>query len=131
MTRPSLDARFNPEVGAPPASPVFTEAYGLRHYHIVLSVRNAPDDSHTVTYDLDPTYTPSQISSNEPPNFPVNLTSYGNYIVRARLYARDSTLPHRDEGWLARLLLHHYTEKYEGSEIPHAVAAAIQEIERN
>src|SRR5687767_11702153 len=61
-----------------------------RHYWIKLSVKDIPEDTYSVTYHLDPTYVESSFEvTNKSDNFAVNITSYGDYEITAKLRTKS------------------------------------------
>jgi hypothetical protein len=69
--------------------PMRVESGGLRHYHIRLLVTDAPDDAYAVTYHLDPTYhDPVREARDRSSGFAEELTSYGDYVIQAKVRAK-------------------------------------------
>ena len=69
--------------------PVRIESGGMQHYRIRLKVTDAPADAYAVTYHLDPTYhEPVREARNEASGFEEELTSYGDYVVRAQIRSK-------------------------------------------
>ncbi len=76
-----LSARFLlTDVG----EPQYVEVDGRTHYWIRLSVSGAPEDARAVTYELDETFRqPTRESDDRSRDFAVDITSYGDFRVRA------------------------------------------------
>jgi pYEATS domain-containing protein involved in immunity len=88
MNTPKLKAEFLLDKAGKPVG------RSSGHYQIVLSVENAPPDTHAVTYQLDPSYyDPIRTVRGSQGNFAEEITSYGNYYVQARVRARDRVIP--------------------------------------
>jgi hypothetical protein len=128
MPEPSLDAFFSGvEKAISKEEPRFTQAYGMKNYHITILISNAPADTYTVIYDLHESYIPPQMSSTETPEFPIRLTSYGDYQVRAHMYGKESKMPSRKFGQLSDIIRKHYNL---GDSNP-KILEAIEYIEQN
>lgn len=84
---PTIRATFElDDAGRPTA----VESGDLQHYHIKLQVDGAPPDTYAVTYVLDPSYSsPVREVLDSDAAFEEHLTSYGDYIVQAKIRARD------------------------------------------
>jgi hypothetical protein len=78
-----LDSKGAPEVayrGDPP------------HYHIELAVTNTPEDTYAVTYELHESYyEPVRESRRRGDQFSEEITSYGDYQVRATVRGRSKS----------------------------------------
>lgn len=62
----------------------------LKHYRIRLQVDNLPRDTYAVTYLLDETYYDPVRESREPESaFPLELTSYGDYTLQAKIRTKE------------------------------------------
>jgi len=64
----------------------------VKHYQIQIQVENAPQDTYAVTYELHPTYyEPVRESIQREENFAEKLTSYGDYLIRAKVRSKTGT----------------------------------------
>lgn len=64
-----------------------------RHYEIKVYVQDTPSDTHKVTYYLDPTYfDPVREARDGASQFAEELTSYGDYIVQAKIRTSDHSI---------------------------------------
>lgn len=62
------------------------------HYYIRLMVKDAPDDTYAVTYELHETYyEPVRESRRSSEDFVEEITSYGDYLVRAIVRGKSQT----------------------------------------
>jgi len=62
------------------------------HYYIRLMVKDAPDDTYAVTYELHETYyEPVRESRRSNEDFVEEITSYGDYLVRAIVRGKSQT----------------------------------------
>lgn len=60
------------------------------HYSIRLSIADAPEDAHRVTWQLDESYyDPIRDARNPDSGFAEELTSYGDYEVKAIVRVKD------------------------------------------
>jgi len=60
-------------------------------YQIKLFVENVPSDAYAVTYRLDESYyDPAREAINRVDDFAEEITSYGNYLIIARIRAKSS-----------------------------------------
>lgn len=63
------------------------------HYAIRLHVEEYPEDAHKVTYQLDPTYyDPLREVRDRSSQFSEELTSYGDYVVQAKIRTKDHSI---------------------------------------
>lgn len=70
--------------------PLFSESGGHRHYAITLAVKNVPSSAYGATFELDPTYyDPIRSASPTGGVAEIETTSYGDYIVTARLNSKE------------------------------------------
>jgi hypothetical protein len=68
--------------------PKFEKRNGLKHYWIKLKVDGAPDDTYAVTYKLHESYyDPLRESRDRQNSFQHQLTSFGDYVVQAKIRA--------------------------------------------
>jgi hypothetical protein len=72
-------------------TPEYEDAGGKRHYSIVLSIENAPPETHAVTYELHESYYDSKREVRTKPDFAEEITSYGDYVVRAKIRSKART----------------------------------------
>lgn len=60
------------------------------HYKIEISVKNAPEDAYAVTYRLHPSYfDPIREAMNKEDSFMEEITSYGDYLITARVRTKS------------------------------------------
>lgn len=92
--------------------PTFLQLGSKKHWKILLKLVNAPTDAASVTYKLHDSYwDPSREvirpsappPSGEPPSFAEEITSYGDYLVRASV-SGSPLAGKRLEGQLSELL---------------------------
>lgn len=77
------------------------------HYRIKLSVAGAPADTYAVTYELDSTYyDPIRESRDSQAAFDEEITSYGDFDVKAKIRARGSAIRVRRQLYDALLESH-------------------------
>ena len=90
---PELVACFaTDERGKPDAVPSKT---GLKHYRIVLEVKNAPPDVLAATFELDPSYY-LPVRTVEPDaagNLRLETTAYGDYPLKVDLRTKSGAIP--------------------------------------
>jgi hypothetical protein len=66
---------------------------GDRHYAIKLSTKEVPDDTYAVTYFLhDSYYDPVRESQEKKTDFAEDLTSFGDYEIKAKIRAKNSSV---------------------------------------
>ena len=66
--------------------PQFDDDGDHKHYAIELAIEGAPDDTYAVTYELDESYYDAiRESKQKGSNFSEEITSYGDYIVKAKV----------------------------------------------
>ncbi len=82
MEKPTIKARF---VLDDAGQPVKFERGGVDHYKIDLQIEGAPATTYAVTYMLDETYYERVRESREEGNFKEELTSYGDYVIQAKI----------------------------------------------
>jgi hypothetical protein len=89
-----------------------------RHYEIVLSIIDAPEDAIGVTYELDPTYYDAlREAVDRDKRFAEKITSYGDYEIRATLRTK---LPTEIRSYLSSALERSY-QGIEKNEIKQAL----------
>ena len=81
--------------------------YKYKHYGILISIKNAPEDTHAVTYELHETYVDPVREVFKCPNFEFEITSYGNYTIKAKIRRKSYT------NFISRLLSEALRESYE------------------
>lgn len=70
--------------------PQFENDGDHKHYAIELAVEGVPEDTYAVTYELDESYyDPTRESREKSSNFSEEITSYGDYIVKAKIRTRS------------------------------------------
>ena len=70
--------------------PEFHPGSSYMHYKIRLKVKGAPKDAYAVTYGLHETYyEPVRESRDRSEDFPEDITSYGDYAVRATIRSKQ------------------------------------------
>lgn len=83
MTTPDIKASFELDMSG---RPQVIDTGTLQHYRIKLHLDGAPDDTYAVTYILDPSYTsPVREVVSSTGSFDESLTSYGDYLVQAKV----------------------------------------------
>lgn len=91
MDLPNLVAHF---VLDQDGKPKMIKAGDTKHYWIQLGVAEAPDDAYAVTYRLhDSYYEPVRESREHEVGFRQELTSFGDYTVRADIRTRSRVEP--------------------------------------
>jgi len=80
---PKLLARFFLDDKKVPEYSGKTE--GKKNYSIRIFIKNAPSDTHAVTYQLDPSYFDPVREIRSRPTFEEEITSYGDYDLQARI----------------------------------------------
>ena len=58
------------------------------HYKIALWIDGAPEDTHAVNYELHESYRDPLRESRTKPEFDQEITSYGDYVIRAKVRRR-------------------------------------------
>ena len=87
MTTPSIKALFELDSTGHPKA---INSGDLQHYRIKLYVDGAPPDTYAVTYVLDPSYLSSTREVlDRDTRFEESLTSYGDYVVQAKIRTPD------------------------------------------
>ena len=85
---PILKARFVLDNSGKPAERT------SGHYKIKLFVEGVPEDAYSVTYQLDPSYYDPIRETLSPSNgFAEDITSYGDFLVTARIRTPSATIP--------------------------------------
>ena len=121
MQQKNLVARFKLDRSG---QPEMLQSGGTTHYKIRIGVESPPDDTYAVTYRLhDSYYNPLRESRDKEARFEEELTSYGDYLVRA-----DVRTLHRVES-LAGSLSEALRRGHREDSNP-AIIHAIDEIER-
>lgn len=89
MIKPVIVAQF---ILDPNGVPIIKYKGKHTHYRMKLMIRDAPEDAYAVTYELDETYyEPVRESRRRSEDFVENLTSYGDYTVRATVRGKQRT----------------------------------------
>ena len=89
MGRPALIAKF---VLDAEGAPKVAYAGDPPHYRIALTVSGAPEDAYAVTYELHESYyEPVRESRRRADDFVEEITSYGDYEVRATVRGKRRT----------------------------------------
>lgn len=118
---PKICAKFLLDINNKPKYYV----YAYKHFGIMLFIRNAPKDVHAVTYELHETYVdPVREVSRDVPNFELEITSYGDYEINAKIRQRDYAT------FISRCLSDALCETYENSSNPD-IQNAINYIKEN
>jgi hypothetical protein len=87
--KPTLKARFLLDRNG---NPKFEHDGDHKHYEIELYVDDAPEDTFAVTYILDESYyDPVVESKKKNASFGEEITSYGDYVIVAKVRARTRT----------------------------------------
>jgi len=122
MKTPKLVARFLPDEAG---RPKVVKSDGTKHFTIELLVKDAPKDAFGVTYTLhDSYYDPvREVLGEAASGFPEEVTSYGDYRVRARVRSSDGSFP-------VSAKLSEALRAFYGEELPPEIADAIQTIEK-
>jgi len=95
------------------------------NYKIKLSIDGCPSDAYAVTYRLDPTYyDPVREALNQADRFSEEITSYGNYVITAKIRTKSYPLEIR------RSLYDALMETYRDASEP-SVIAALTDIKDN
>lgn len=122
MNRPTLVAKFLLDSdGAPQV------AYGGEpvHYRIELAVTDAPTDTYAVTYELHESYyEPVRESRRRTDNFSEEITSYGDFKVRATVRGKT-----RNQVVLAELS--EALRRGHGSHTSSALGKALRDIRKH
>jgi hypothetical protein len=122
MSDPKLIANF---VLDPAGKPKAVEKNGVKHYVLRLGVEDSPDDAYAVTYKLDESYyDPIRESRERAANFVEELTSYGDYVVQAKVRSRQGVEP------IAANLSSALEIGHSGNRTPE-IQAALDEIKAN
>jgi hypothetical protein len=107
-------------------APLVVEKDGKKHFHIRLFVDDAPTDAYAVTYELDPSYYDAVREARDADQaFAEDLTSFGDYTVRANVRTRSGRKLVRDE--LSRALARSYPHE----EAPPAILDALAYIRQH
>src|SRR5262245_23996833 len=100
--------------------PIYDSFGDKRHYHIELSVRNAPADTYAVTYHLHSSYfDPIRECSDKKSGFREQITSYGDYTVQAKVRGLKERV--FLEGMLTKLLEQSYAAEKKNQDIDSAI----------
>lgn len=113
MRKPQLFAEFRlDEAGAPR----YLTYEGLKHFEIILSIQDPPQDTYAVTYVLHETYhDPRRESRDSDTRFSDEITAFGDYTVRAKLRRKQKVdLVATD---LSKALERRYLERGGGSQV--------------
>jgi hypothetical protein len=83
IIKPTLKARFLLDRNG---NPRFEDDGEHKHYEIELYIDDAPDDTFAVTYILDESYyDPVVESKKKDASFGEEITSYGDYVIFAKV----------------------------------------------
>jgi hypothetical protein len=122
MNRPELVARFDL---SPTGEIQAIVRPKHRHYRLLLSVRGTSDDTYAVTYQLHESYRdPVRESVDRTNDFQLAFTSYGDFVVQAKVRSKSGTVT------LARSLSAALTDGHEGS-MSGPLKAAFEEFARS
>jgi hypothetical protein len=122
MDKPDLVASF---VLDQDGKPKITMEGDTKHYWIQLGVETPPPDAYAVTYRLHESYyDPIRESRAKDANFPEQLTSYGDFQLRADIRTKQRVEPISAN--LSQALL----KGYKGRLTPD-IEAAIKDIEKH
>jgi len=95
------------------------------HYKIRLFIDKAPVDAYAVTYRLDPTYyDPVREALNQSDSFAEEISSYGNYVITAKI--RTKSFPRE----IRRSLYDALMETHKDTSEP-TVLSALSDIKEN
>src|SRR5262249_47847523 len=122
MTRPMLVAKFVLDSnGAPQVS----DQNDPPHYRVRLTVKNTPEDSYAVTYELHESYyEPVRESRSRADDFAEEITSFGDYEVRATVRGK-----HRNQTIVAELS--EALTRGHSKEISSTIVKALRDIKGN
>ena len=122
MDNPQIKAEFELDTNGQPEAIHYGDQ---KHYKIKLYINDLPEDTYAVTYKLHESYyDPSREARNIHNKCEENITSYGDYVVQARIRRRSRV------DSIARTLSDALETTYEGNANP-AIAQAIQDIREN
>ncbi len=122
MSKPTLVAKFLLDAQG---VPIVAFKGDPSHYLIELAVTNAPADTYAVTYELHESYyEPVRESRRRSEHFSEEITSYGDYNVRATVRGKARSQVILAE--LSEALRHGH-----GRNPPPEVAKALKDIEGN
>ena len=93
------------------------------HYKIRLYIRNTPNDTYAVTYILHESFPNSVREVRKPPEFPLEIFSFGDFTVRAEV--RTSSRSYDTECRLSAAL------RAESDSSSPAIVQALNEISAN
>jgi hypothetical protein len=99
----------------------FIKRGDLKHYKIVLSVKDPPPDVQAITFDLHPTYYDPKREVGPESGFKEQITSYGDYNITA------TALGAGGQAWAVKSLADALRESYEGQSNPE-ILKAIEDI---
>ncbi|MBU8975850.1 hypothetical protein JI752_006810 [Lysobacter sp. MMG2] len=95
------------------------------NYEILLQVDGAPEDAYRVVYELDDSYYDPRREATDPSTlFSEELTSYGDYVIQARVRTTDHTVLAK------RSLFEALKEAHAGNNHP-AILKALHDIQQN
>ncbi len=122
MTKPKIRAEFGLD---PNHNPIAIAAGDKIHYTIRLFMENVPEDAQEVIYQLDETYyNPTREIRRDQEGFRENITSYGDYVVKAQI--RRKTYSDLVTAYLSEALRETY-----GDTPSDAIQKAIEQVEKN
>ena len=129
MKRPELLARF--QLGKDGQPEFLEDPTGLRHYKILLDVKDAPTDTASATYHLHETFwdpVREVIRESGAETFEEPITSYGDFDVVAMLSGSAARMPKIQEK-LTDALTRYYEESADTEQVDQSsVAAAIEAL---
>jgi hypothetical protein len=107
--------------------PLFATGPQYRHYQVLLSIQDPPENALTIIYQLDSSYpNPVRMVTKGAPNFQEYITAYGDYVITVVYRPVDD--PSKLETLLSARLSRALHDTY-GSNTPPPVAEAIKYIE--
>lgn len=122
MDNPSIIATF---VTDKDGNPEAIEQGGKKHYRIRVEIQNAPKDTYAVTYRLDDSYyEPIRESRASTLKFIEDLTSYGNFEVKADVRTKQRVAP-------VSVDLSQALKRGHGLKLTPEIEAALRDIESN
>jgi hypothetical protein len=100
-----LEARFiDDEI-----EPRYLSSSGKKHYRIKISVNDAPKTAYLAIYTLHETFIDPERTVQSPPNFPLQITSYGDFSIQVEVRCREKILPIRVAAGLVDLIKEYYS----------------------
>lgn len=106
--------------------PKFTQGEKYKHYSIMLSIVDPPDNILTAIYQLDNTYeNPVRMVTKGVPNFQEYITSYGDFDIRVSYRPMED--PNKLQTLLSQKLSNALISSYDAP-VPEAISSAIRDI---